>query len=355
MAQNDDSTPPTMLVAVRIRPESEKERYNPMSKVVVQALTEKVIVFDPPSPTGIFSSSSSSFPSTHGTGGPPNNYRKSKDVRYAFHRVFDSSSTQEEVYEATAKTIIAEVLDGFNATVFAYGATGAGKTHTMIGNSEDPGVMVRTTRDLFDSVEDAREKGIECELTLSYLEIYNETIRDLLTNASSSSSISSELEGLSSGPSRTLPPALELREDSATGTVAVSGLSQHRPRTAEDVFELLARGNNNRRQSPTCANAVSSRSHAVLQIVVQQRDRGAGATNIVIRTGKVGKEDSFFPAFLLSLSLLLFLLPFRFHSCFLSLFLLPSSFSLSLSLTHSHTLSAHPHSFSPFSMIAFIN
>ena len=275
-----------MLVAVRVRPESEKEKHNPISKVVVQALDEQVIVFDPPTPSMTLAASSS--PSRRLTAGAPSNYRKAKDAKYAFHRVLDANSTQEEVYEATAKTLIADILEGFNATVFAYGATGAGKTHTMIGSADDPGVMVRTTRDLFDAVEERRSTGVQCELVLSYLEIYNETIRDLLAydNLSDSSNNSSS----SSQQSTKMPPALELREDTATGTVAVSGLSQHRPQTADDVFELLARGNNNRRQSPTMANAVSSRSHAVLQIVLVQRDKGSGTT-VAIKTGKLSLID----------------------------------------------------------------
>jgi len=280
---------PTMLVAVRVRPESDKEKHNPISKVVVQALDEQVIVFDPPTPVMSLTAATSS-PSRRLASGAPSNYRKAKDAKYAFHRVFDANSTQEEVYEATAKTLIADILEGFNATVFAYGATGAGKTHTMIGSADDPGVMVRTTRDLFDAVEERRSTGVQCELVLSYLEIYNETIRDLLAYDNSSSGNGDGSSSTTSQSNNRMPPALELREDATTGTVAVSGLSQHRPQTADDVFELLARGNNNRRQSPTMANAVSSRSHAVLQIVLVQRDKGSGTT-VAIKTGKLSLID----------------------------------------------------------------
>ncbi|MEQ2254373.1 hypothetical protein ILYODFUR_003122, partial [Ilyodon furcidens] len=134
---------------------------------------------------------------------------------------------------------------------FAYGATGAGKTHTMLGSQNDPGVMYLTMKDLFKRMDDAKEEK-EFALAFSYLEVYNEQIRDLLANV---------------GP-------LAVREDSSKGVV-VQGLTLHQPKSAEHILEALDSGNRNRTQHPTDMNASSSRSHAVFQIYLRQQDKTA--------------------------------------------------------------------------------
>lgn len=93
-------------------------------------------------------------------------------------------------------------MDRYNATVFAYGATGAGKTHTMVGDPSQPGIMVRALNDLFNAVKDKED---EYSVTMSYLELYNEQIRDLLNPSSG---------------------YLELREDSRGRNIQVAGLSE---------------------------------------------------------------------------------------------------------------------------------
>lgn len=103
-------------------------------------------------------------------------------------------------------------MTGFNATVFAYGATGSGKTHTMIGNTSMPGVMPQALQDLFARIEERRDETI-FTIFISYLEIYNEQIRDLL------------VEGATS---------LELRV-SSNDTAVVAGLSQHKVDSADEV------------------------------------------------------------------------------------------------------------------------
>lgn len=75
--------------------------------------------------------------------------------------------------------MVEAVLNGFNSTVFAYGATGAGKTHTMLGNEESPGIMYQTMKEVFKVLDDFKVDRIY-EITVSFLEIYNENIRDLI-------------------------------------------------------------------------------------------------------------------------------------------------------------------------------
>lgn len=183
--------------------------------------------------------------------------KRVKDMRFGFDRVFDETCTQQDVYEATTKSLLDSVLDGYNSTVFAYGATGCGKTHTISGNPQNPGIIFMTCAELFERINSLVDEK-EIDLSLSYLEIYNETIRDLLVPGGSKM-------------------GLQLREDT-NKNIAVAGLSTHTPKTVEQVMDIIVMGNMNRTQSPTEANATSSRSHAVLQINVAQKPRTAGVS-----------------------------------------------------------------------------
>lgn len=187
--------------------------------------------------------------------------KRTKDQTFGFDRVFDDNTTQGDVYEATTKNLLDSVLDGYNATVFAYGATGCGKTHTITGTAQQPGIIFMTMQELFEKVEDLKGEK-ESEITLSYLEIYNEMIRDLLSPGAGSKQ------------------GLMLRED-AQHVVSVAGLSSHKPQSVQEVMDMVLRGNAARTQSPTEANATSSRSHAVLQINVSLKDRDSSTTEPV--------------------------------------------------------------------------
>ena len=180
--------------------------------------------------------------------------KKVKDQVFAFDRVFDENTTQSEVYEGTTRNLLDSVLDGYNATVFAYGATGCGKTHTITGTAQHPGIIFLTMQELFEKIEE-RSQDKQTEVSLSYLEIYNETIRDLLVPGGSKQ-------------------GLMLREDS-NQAVTVSGLTSHHPKDVQEVMDMIVQGNEYRTVSPTEANATSSRSHAVLQINIAQKDRNA--------------------------------------------------------------------------------
>jgi kinesin family member 5 len=104
-------------------------------------------------------------------------------VKYSFDRVFDPDSTQKDIYDEAIVPIIESVLEGFNGTVLAYGQTSSGKTHTMQGpNIEDPetqGVIPRMVKTVFEKIENASE-DIEFQVKISMIEIYMETIKDLL-------------------------------------------------------------------------------------------------------------------------------------------------------------------------------
>jgi len=189
--------------------------------------------------------------------GVPNNSipNQHKKQHYEFDRVYDEASTQEEVYKNTAAPLIRSVLEGFYATIFAYGATSSGKTYTMVGTPSNPGIMARAVDDIFHLCSHQKTQ-VPTEVFLSYLEVYNEQIRDLLR----------PVPGIS----------LELREDK--DTVHVAGLSEIRTTSTHEVLDLLQKGNRARTMEATAANVTSSRSHAVLLVTVRQRPQGSTET-----------------------------------------------------------------------------
>uniref|UniRef100_A0A8D0F6B8 Kinesin-like protein n=1 Tax=Strix occidentalis caurina TaxID=311401 RepID=A0A8D0F6B8_STROC len=245
-------------VVVRVRPESQKEKDGNFDKVV-HVVDQHILVFDPKDEEVSF---------FHGKRLTHRdiNKRKKKDLKFVFDAVFAESSSQLEVFEHTTKSLIDGFLNGYNCTVLAYGATGAGKTHTMLGSPEDPGVMYLTMMALYNCMDQIKEDKI-CNVAVSYLEVYNEQIRDLLVN---------------SGP-------LAVREDTQKGVV-VQGLTLHQPKSAEEILQMLDYGNKNRTQHPTDVNASSSRSHAVLQIYLRQQDKTA-SINQNVRIAKMSLID----------------------------------------------------------------
>jgi len=137
-------------------------------------------------------------------------------------------------------------------------ATGCGKTHTISGTANQPGVIYLTMADLFQLIEDRKEE-YSYDVLVTFLEIYNEEIRDLLAE-----------------PGHPTPRGgLQIREDKS---VKVAGLTELRPTSADEVKQIVLLGNTRRTQSPTNANETSSRSHAVLQVHLTRSPRTANVT-----------------------------------------------------------------------------
>jgi kinesin family protein 18/19 len=219
-----------ILVCVRCRPISRREVENSNVETIKILNNKMIVVIDPIEYNGheeVFKN-------------------RSREQHYAFDFAFDRNSTQQEVYDNSSKFLIQGVIQGFNATVLAYGATGAGKTYTMLGTGKEPGIMVRSLGDLFSLISSMKEKDFKVKL--SYVEVYNENLRDLLGNGEN----------------------LDLREDPTKGSVIV-GLKEIEVIDSTQVFELLLKGNKNRSTESTNMNETSSRSHAVLQILVESK------------------------------------------------------------------------------------
>ena len=175
--------------------------------------------------------------------------------RFTFDEVFDIESSQEEVYSILAKPAVNSVLEGYNSTIFAYGQTGTGKTFTMEGFTynqydESRGIIPRTIEDIFTYIESNSNKDTKFIIRAAYLQIYNEMISDLLKP---------------NNPNKNL----NIREDKKKG-LYVEHLSEWAVRSPSDIYSLLERGAGCREVSNTNMNDVSSRSHGVFMIIVEQ-------------------------------------------------------------------------------------
>nr|KYP55850.1 Kinesin-like protein KIF19 [Cajanus cajan] len=228
---------------------------------------------------------------------------------FAFDASFPDSASQQEVYSTTTSELVEAVLQGRNGSVFCYGATGAGKTYTMLGTVESPGVMVLAIKDLFSKIRMRSCDGNHV-VHLSYLEVYNETVRDLLSPGRplilredkqatcftiQIKYIENEFVGLDISylchpvNCSINSPDSNLSLKILTGIIA-AGLTQYRAYSTDEVMILLQQGNKNRTTEPTRANETSSRSHAILQVVVEYQVKDA-AMNIINKIGKLSLID----------------------------------------------------------------
>ncbi|XP_044730926.1 kinesin-like protein KIF3A [Chrysoperla carnea] len=231
-------------VVVRVRPLSTKEQnFNCINIVNVDTLNRSLTVKKPGSNLE-----------------PPKTY--------TFDYAFDETATQMEIYSETTRNIVDSVIDGYNGTILAYGQTGTGKTYTMTGNTtpETRGIIPNTFAQIFGHIAKADPifKFLVC---VTYIEIYNEEIRDLITNTGN----------------------LEVRENNKVG-VFVNGLTGYICKNADEIDNILKLGSQNRIVAATAMNEESSRSHAILNITVESSIREPGGTTRFLQ-GKLSLVD----------------------------------------------------------------
>ncbi|CAO3618585.1 unnamed protein product [Cunninghamella blakesleeana] len=174
---------------------------------------------------------------------------------YLFDNVFYGSDN-DLLYDQSVKPLIKQAMDGYNATVFAYGQTSSGKTYTMMGTETEPGVIPRAVNEVFEYIKMAMNN--EFLLRVSYLEIYNETIRDLLAPENDQ---------------------LKIHEDRHRG-IYVAPLTEEVVTCPKDVMNVIQKGEGNRHISTTDYNLHSSRSHTIFQMVIESRQRSNNSTTL---------------------------------------------------------------------------
>ncbi|XP_066257434.1 kinesin-like protein KIF11 isoform X1 [Euwallacea similis] len=205
---------------------------------------------------------------------------RSKDKTYSFDRVFKPDCAQIDIYSHVIGPMIQDVIMGYDCTVFAYGQTGTGKTHTMIGGQrsaesnlnwkedEEAGFIPRAAANIF------HELGLmhitEYNVRVSFLELYNEDVRDLLN----------DLE---------VSPPLNLYMD-PKGRIYIQHLSENTVCNSNDIYMLLQKGTLKRQTAATLLNTHSSRSHTVFTITVFTRETSVNGEEI-LKTGKLNLVD----------------------------------------------------------------
>ncbi|XP_050360682.1 kinesin-like protein KLP2 isoform X2 [Nymphalis io] len=194
--------------------------------------------------------------------------------RFTFDRAFPPLTKQVEIYQEVVIPLIQEVLAGYNCTVFAYGQTGTGKTHTMIGevaadeitwqSDHLAGIIPRALSQIFDEL---RMSNTEYTVQVSYLELYNEEMFDLLSSSVDNSK-------------------LRIYEDvNKKGANIVMGLEEITIYNKNDIYKILAQGQERKRVAATLMNAKSSRSHTVFTIVIHMKENNSEGEELV----KIGK------------------------------------------------------------------
>ncbi|TPX55052.1 hypothetical protein PhCBS80983_g05643 [Powellomyces hirtus] len=240
-----------VIVTIRCRPFSQKESAAGHKKIVaIDPQTAYISLTSPKSETDVKS--------------------------FTFDAAFDETCKQQEVYDSTARVIVDAVLSGFNGTVFCYGQTGTGKTFSMQGISDVPelrGIIPQAFHHIFSHISH-RSTEKKFLVRVSFLEIYNEEIKDLLIKQPKGGR---KIAGL------------ELKEHPETG-VYVKDLGTHVVKSVPEMEALMTLGNKNRSVGATLMNENSSRSHSIFTITVESSEPGADGKDRIV-AGKLHLVD----------------------------------------------------------------
>ncbi|XP_033932064.1 centromere-associated protein E isoform X2 [Pseudochaenichthys georgianus] len=175
---------------------------------------------------------------------------------FSFDRVFTPEETTNQLYQAIAKPLVVSSVQGYNGTIFAYGQTSSGKTFTMMGSDRFPGVLPMAVEDVFQTIKSCPKK--EFLLRVSYMEIYNETVSDLLVDSWKRK-------------------PLEVRE-TINKTIYVADLTEELVTSHAQVLAWIRKGEKNRHYGKTKMNERSSRSHTIFRMILENRERSDPAS-----------------------------------------------------------------------------
>eukprot|EP01035_Chromulina_nebulosa_P025653 gene25653-33500_t len=178
---------------------------------------------------------------------------------FKFDHLFQPENTNEEIFTSVVQSVVAAAMNGYHGSVFSYGQTNSGKTFTMSGDKQQPGIIPLAIRYCFDAVNMYPDR--EFLLRVSYLEVYNEQVNDLLGNAERPA-----------GNSSVGAKDIKIQHDPKLGTV-VSGAREQVVNSAEQVIELMNLGEAQRHVGATDMNEQSSRAHTLFKIIIESKDK----------------------------------------------------------------------------------
>lgn len=187
-------------------------------------------------------------------------------IAYAYDRVFGPTTTTRHVYDIAAQHVVSGAMDGINGTIFAYGVTSSGKTHTMHGDQRSPGIIPLAVKDAFSIIQETPNR--EFLLRVSYLEIYNEVVNDLLNPAGQN---------------------LRIREDSQ-GTF-VEGIKEEVVLSPAHALSLIAAGEEHRHVGSTNFNLLSSRSHTIFTLTIESSPCGENSAGEAVNLSQLHLID----------------------------------------------------------------
>ncbi|KAG6744062.1 hypothetical protein POTOM_052771 [Populus tomentosa] len=210
---------------------------------------------------------------------------KQIDKTFSFDKVFGPTSQQKELFDEAISPIVNEVLEGYNCTIFAYGQTGTGKTYTMEGGRvgvvesgefpSDVGIIPRAVQQILDVLEARNE---EYSMKVTFLELYNEDIMDLLAPDESLN-----------GPDDKSRKPIALMED-GRGGVFIRGLEQEVVCTADGIYKILEKGSAKRHTADSLLNMQSSRSHTIFSITIHVKESSSNGEELM-KCGKLNLVD----------------------------------------------------------------
>ncbi|XP_026836924.1 kinesin-like protein KIF13B isoform X5 [Drosophila erecta] len=222
-------------VAVRVRPFNRRE-IELDTKCIVEMEKQQTILQNPPTLEKIERKQPKTFAFDH--------------CFYSLNPEDENFASQETVFDCVGRGILDNAFQGYNACIFAYGQTGSGKSYTMMGSQESKGIIPRLCDQLFSAIANKSTPELMYKVEVSYMEIYNEKVHDLLDPKPNKQS-------------------LKVREHNVMGPY-VDGLSQLAVTSYQDIDNLMTEGNKSRTVAATNMNAESSRSHAVFSVVLTQ-------------------------------------------------------------------------------------
>ncbi|KAI3677030.1 hypothetical protein L1987_86648 [Smallanthus sonchifolius] len=187
-------------------------------------------------------------------------------IAYAYDRVFGPTTTTHHVYDIAAQHVVSSAMEGVNGTIFAYGVTSSGKTHTMHGDQRSPGIIPFAVKDAFSIIQETPNR--EFLLRVSYLEIYNEVVNDLLNPAGQN---------------------LRIREDSQGAFV--EGISEEVVLSPAHVLSLVAAGEEHRHVGSTNFNLLSSRSHTIFTLTIESSPCGENGEDGTVSFSQLNLVD----------------------------------------------------------------
>ncbi|PLB38903.1 kinesin-3 motor protein uncA [Aspergillus candidus] len=235
-------------VVVRVRPFNSREKEKG-SKCIVQMKGDQTILIPPPN-------AEAKQPRKGGKGGPegPKNFAFDRSY-WSFDNKAPNYASQDNLFDDLGTPLLDNAFGGYNNCIFAYGQTGSGKSYSMMGYGKEYGVIPRICQSMFERISEIQREGnLSCNVEVSYIEIYNERVRDLLNPSNKGH--------------------LKVREHPSTGPY-VEDLSKLAVRSFDEIENLMDEGNKARTVAATNMNETSSRSHAVFTLTLSQKRHDA--------------------------------------------------------------------------------